>query len=86
MINLTRYNWDSGHDIGGRGAGMHKCRNGRWVKFDDVKELLNTSTNNDTCNHDMHWRQQKICAKCGYVSISQPVEKPKCGTDAQKQD
>jgi len=24
------------------------------------------------CNHDMHWREQYICAKCGYVSISQP--------------
>jgi len=24
------------------------------------------------CNHDMHWREQYICAKCGYVSISHP--------------
>jgi hypothetical protein len=24
------------------------------------------------CNHDMHWREQYICAVCGYVSISQP--------------
>lgn len=27
------------------------------------------------CNHDMHWREQYLCAKCGYVSISQPSDR-----------
>lgn len=45
MENLTRYDWDNGSDLGGRGIGMHEATYGRYVKFSDVEALLSTSTN-----------------------------------------
>jgi len=44
MANLTRYNFASGGEYGS--AGMRESSDGEYVKFADIKELLQTSPNN----------------------------------------
>jgi hypothetical protein len=45
MSNLTRYFCESSEDQDGFPvASMKEHAEGEWVKFEDIKELLNTST------------------------------------------
>ena len=47
MSNLTRYTMVVRRDHEGFATAAGKVRqNGEWVKFDDIKELLNTAHNN----------------------------------------
>lgn len=45
MANLKRYEIDEKYDYHGNITNVHESPSGEWVKFDDIKELLNTSTN-----------------------------------------
>jgi len=45
MSNLTRYDFEDGDIMDGIGGSMVVSIDGEYVKFDDIKELLNSSHN-----------------------------------------
>jgi len=70
MSNLTRYNFwrDSIADCY---CGMEEIADGEYVKFDDIKELLNTAHNSQStpfclqCHSPSKW--VIACTKCGSI-------------------
>ena len=51
---------------------MNEDSNGPWVKFDDIKELLNTARNTQSkpCSHigdPVVFAAYRVCKKCGEV-------------------
>ena len=47
MANLKRYDIDEKFDFHGNSETVVGSANGDWVKFDDIKELLNSSDNSE---------------------------------------
>lgn len=75
MVNLKRYNIQVPNLLTNP-WGYTLAKNGEWVKFNDIKELLNTSTNTGkTCQHSFFSRQTEFgFVECKYCGETYPIE------------
>jgi hypothetical protein len=73
MENLKRYYLDTSPCYAECGcySVMDESESGEWVKFDDIKELLNSLHNKQSapcyCKNELAYTVQKVvqCGKCG---------------------
>ncbi len=66
MKNLKRYNFNYGPNWGGPPE-VANCKDGEWVKFSDIKDILKPSHNNE---RDVIF-SNNICHYCKTLSICQ---------------
>lgn len=74
MSNLTRYNleWFNRTSTMDNFHQMVVSDEGAWVKFDDIKELLNSLHSKPStlcCKHQWAVNRLRTCKKCGAVDL-----------------